>query len=287
MILYVDDCSSFKEFTSVILGKLYRPDHGCGKANIIIADLKLYENYYIDGPEPTATVNYINSVGNINVTLVESISELITVLGEHFLVKGGTEHPDLPPIDKDTKIIGLYGIFEHFMKKGDQLMARKLQGNEENDQMTEGLSDAFMDLKDYSAKTVNFICSLMYNLKFYRKYEIYLNEPFEEIEETNNKRPYMPMIWNKQVPNLQPEEDKTCDVAQTDNTFQQEVNRNDEVPVILGPNKRSTELDEANFDVPIPDSHNIGEPNESTDTGSKQVDLVPLGLILSKWAQII
>ena len=287
MILYVDDCSSFKEFTNVILGKLYGPEHGCGKANIIIADPKLYENYYIDGPEPTTTVNYINSVGNINVTLIESISELITVLGEHFLVKGGAEHRDLPTIDKDTKIIGVYGIFEYFIKKGNQIMAQKLQANEENDRTMEGLNDAFMDLKDYSAKTVNFICSLMYNLKFYRKYEIYLNEPFDEIEETNNKRPYVPIIWNKQVPNLQPKEDKTCDVAQTDSNIQQEMSRNDKGPVILGPNERSVALDEANFEVPIPGSHNVGEPNEFTDTGSKQVDLVPLGLILSKWAKII
>lgn len=287
MILYVNDCSSFKEFTNVILGKLYGPEHVCGKANIIIAHLKLYENYYVDGPEPTATVSYINSIGNINVTLVESISELITVLGEHFLVKGGTDHLDLPPIDKDTKIIGVYGIFEHFMKKGNQLMAQKLQVNEEKYQATEKLGDAFMDLKDYSAKTINFICSLMYNLKFYRKYEIYLNEPFEEIEGINDKREYIPMIWNKQVPNLQPELDKTSDIAQTNSTFQPEVTRYDENPLILELNKRLVESDEADFDVTIPDCHNIGEPDESTYIDSEQVDLIPLGLILSKWAQII
>ena len=287
MILYVDDCSSFKEFTNIILGKLYGPEHGCGKANIIIADLELYEKYYIDDPEPTATVNYINRVANVNVTLVESISELITVLGEHFLVKGDGEHLDLPPIDMDTKVIGLYGIFEYFIKKGNQLMSQRLQQNEENDQMMEGQCDSFMELKDYSAKTINLICNLMYNLKFYRKYEIYLNEPSEDIEETNDEMQYVPMIWNKQVPNLQPEEDKTKDNAQNDSNFLQGVDRNDEDVVIQGHNASSTDLDEASFDVPIPDNHNINEPSESFDNGPKRVDLVPLGLILSKWAKII
>lgn len=287
MILYVDDCSSFKEFINVILGKLDGPEHGCGKANIIVADLKLYENYYIDRPEATNTVNYINSVGNINVTLVESISELITILGEHFLVKGGAENPDFPPIDKDTRIIGLYGIFEHFIKNGNQLMAQKLQVNEESDRTAEGPSDAFMDLKDYSAKTVNFISSLMYNLKFYRKYEIYLNEPSDEMEGTNSRRPYTPIIWNKQIPNLQPKEDSMCDIVRMDNNFQQEVSRNDEHLVVLGANERSVMLDEASYDVPIPDGQNIVERNKSTDNGPKQVDLVPLGLILSKWVKII
>lgn len=277
MILYVNDCSSFKDFTTVILEKLCGTDHKCGKANIIIADLKLYENYYIDQPELTTSVNYINRVGNVNVTLVESLSELITVLGEHFLAKERPEHPELPPIGTDTKIIGLFGIFDHFITEGNQLMTKKWQVNDEKEfQTEEGLSDPFMDLKDYSAKTVNFICNLMYNLKFYRKYEIYLNEPYEGAEEANNKGTYSPITWNRQLPNLQP----TGEV-----NIQREVIHPEEIP-IEEQNEGSIVFDETEMGTPFPDNHTNTESSEF-DTRLKQVDLVPLGLILSKWARII
>mmetsp|Transcript_2768 Transcript_2768/g.2699 ORF Transcript_2768/g.2699 Transcript_2768/m.2699 type:complete len:278 (-) Transcript_2768:831-1664(-) len=277
MILYVNDCSSFKDFTNVILEKLSGPDDKCGKANIIIADLKLYENYYLDQPELSTSVNYINKVGNVNVTLVESLSELITVLGEHFLAKEKSEQPDLPPIGTDTKIIGLFGIFDHFITEGNKLMTRKWQENDENDYQTEeGLNGAFMDLKDYSAKTVNFICNLMYNLKFYRKYQIYLNEPYEGAEKNNNEGMYSPIIWNRQLPNLQP-------VGKVNP--QREVIHSNENP-IEEQNARSIVLDETEMGTLLPDNCANSKPSELDDR-SKQLELVPLGLILSKWARII
>lgn len=276
MLLYFDKCQSFEEFSSIIFETLIKTGTKTASANIIVADPDIYDNYYLDGAPTGFTVSHVNNLDRINVTLVESLSELLSILVEHFRRASSGEITNLPQIDQNTRVIGLYGVFEYFLKRGNELIAESI-GKESGDLYGKMVlsNREFMERRDFSAKTINYICYIMHNLAYYRKYEIYLNDPHKESTELHAQ--YRSAIWNKSLPNLQPAqhtttEDQRQERDTTDNGVQE--------------NRRILLSDDLNADANRTSKINCIKSDDIPEENKVPIDMVPLGLVLSKWIKL-
>lgn len=254
-------------------------DNGNHLAHIIVVDQELFDSYPLDGIDSTAPVSYINRVENVRVTLVESLSELVKVLGDHFLIRGNSEVSGLLG---DTTIIGLYGFFDFFLREGTKLI--EMNPNVDTDEYESGevIGGAFMETEQYSAKTINYICNLMYNLRFYKKYGIYLADCDEIIK--NKTSGNIPAIWDRRLPNLQPNSSNAVDHTFSGDNIEETKDRRDDIGMDASDKRiasNSNTLDLCNLN-----EKHANDAENSVRTAPSQLD-VPLGLILSKWMKLI
>lgn len=257
---------------------MFESDNGNHLAHIIVIDQELFDSHPLDGIDSTAPVSYINRVENVRVTLVESLSELVKVLGDHFLIRGNSEVSDLL---EDTTIIGLYGFFDFFLREGTKLMEIYLNVDADNESgdVTGG---AFMETEQYSAKTINYICNLMYNLRFYKKYGIYLADCDETIKDKTSRN--IPAIWDRRLPNLQPNSSHAGGHTYSGDNTEETKDRREDIGVD-GREKR-TASNSNTLDLYHLNEKHANDADNSVRTAPSQSD-VPLGLILSKWMKLI
>ncbi|CAH2353692.1 hypothetical protein CLIB1423_12S00826 [[Candida] railenensis] len=146
------------------------------ESSIIIMDPALYNSSFELEPK-FATVKNTHQMEHVNVILIEKLSELTDLLEQTIRGKSG-------PLFSSS-IVGIFDIFSGFLSFGTAIE-----------------TSYFLDYKDYSAKTLNYICNLLYNVSYYRGVNIYISDRGNELitldEPTLISR--HPLIWNSKLP---------------------------------------------------------------------------------------
>lgn len=248
MIQYKYELKTFQEFSYFILDITEGIDDTIKVAYLIIADPNLinarleYKN---------ASIGKINRTCEIRVILIENINELKLLISSKF---SGLNLSKYAPKSLSSKVVGIYGVFDYFMKQGDLALEEGVQ----LDVFENSTVDRFLKAEEYSGKTVNYICYLLHRLTNIN-YEVFLSEP--DVMATGK---YIPSLWNKRIPNLwtmNPDQyckkfEKISDQFISNNKIKKSV--------------RGTEEKE-------------GLAKEKKESKG---NLVPLGLILSKWVSL-
>lgn len=170
MIYYYQNDISFLEFAS----KLSKDGV---ESSIIIMDPVLYNSTFELVPK-FATVENLHQMEHVNVILIEKISELTDLLEQ-------TIRGNLGPL-LNSSVVGIFDFFLEFLNFGTTIQ-----------------TSYFLDYKDYSAKTLNYICNLLYNVSYYRGVNIYISDTGNELTrlEEPTKVSKHPSIWNRMLPN--------------------------------------------------------------------------------------
>lgn len=198
---YIKDCKSFQQFTNCVINQMielnkhtvFESETESVRANIIIADPKIY-----DLPDLILSNNdigYINLLSFVNVTLIESVNDLITILMSHYVKQSQPQHQqqrqqdvlNLPEIDQHTQVIGIFGIFEYFVSQGKDLL-------------NNAIDQSFLSIDEFNGQTINYVGNLLYNVTMQHNYKVIVADG--ESCATNSTEIYNCSLWNESIPNL-------------------------------------------------------------------------------------
>lgn len=193
MLIYCLKCLSFDFFLGRVLDEVILKD---GNGLVVISDLSLYEDFVYKSQDSNLTVTQYNNISRIDILLINSIYELEDFLIE-MLQKGLQANQQLY---HNSPVIGIYGFFSHYLNEGTGIYNNltDLKGIS-NDKISEIYSKpSFLTIEDFSAKKINFICNLMYNVAVHSNSTIVMTDPIPKKDV-----PYfVTSPWEASIPNL-------------------------------------------------------------------------------------
>lgn len=198
MFEYYNGAESFTDFVNYFLNKLDNCGNTYSSATIIVANKGFLTPVDSHVFTNNLTIGFINRMERILIILVESLEELYTLLRGFFKIPRESSLESMSNFNYDSKLIGLFGILDHFITTGNSLINFRLQkSHSSNINSGERGPLDYMLLQDFTGQTVNRLCNLLESLHFYRKIEVVVCEQNHSIIDS------VPTIWKEFLPNTE------------------------------------------------------------------------------------
>ncbi|KAK6456350.1 uncharacterized protein RJT20DRAFT_128212 [Scheffersomyces xylosifermentans] len=194
MLTYCNGNYTFTEFVEKFVLEVLEAHDNNACATVIVADPQLYEDYRIQLRCNDLTVDRVNLMARVEVTLLESWTDLVALVTKYLDFNGSGEQQL-----ETTKVITLYGVFSQFLESG--------RTNSTRDQMPINVSPCFY-VDDFSAKALNRVCCLLFEAHMCRDFEIFFHDcdagvtNGQDLNSNSSLGIYGNKLWNQMIPNL-------------------------------------------------------------------------------------
>lgn len=170
MLNYCLNCFSFDSFLERVLNEVILKDVN---GLVVISDSSLYDNFLSKSQESNLTVTQHNNISRVDLLLIDSIYELEDVLIQ-MLQKEPQANQQFYHI---SSVIGIYGFLSHYLNEGMKIYSFVVNLKVISSEISETITSSFLNMEDFSAKKINFICNLIYNVTIYSGSAILMTDP--------------------------------------------------------------------------------------------------------------